>query len=237
PASKISVRPRLKNTTSTAGPAPVITGSAAQGFSTRTLRFGSAVGRNVAGRPSASEASTGGGSASQRMPLTAPSSGRIASARGGTAVCRSVGPWTGACRSVPAGAGVSASAAAPARSPPFSATPRTASRPIASAPQEGAPHVRVGEERRARVGVPVGALHEHIAHVGDLQRLAGVLFDHQDRDPRAGDLDDAVEKLVHDDGRDAGGGLIQHEKLGLGHERAAHGDLLALAARKFARGL
>jgi hypothetical protein len=38
-------------------------------------------------------------------------------------------------------------------------------------------------------------------------------------------------------GRDAGGGLVQHQHLGPGHQRAAHGDLLALAARQLARRL
>ena len=42
-------------------------------------------------------------------------------------------------------------------------------------------------------------------------------------------LDD-LEDLLHQDGGQAHGGLIQHEELGVGHEGAAHGQHLLLAA-------
>ena len=103
-----------------------------------------------------------------------------------------------------------------------------------AAPKERTADLWVGHQGSARVGKAVPALHENKALVGNLQRLAGVLFDHQDRDSCPGDLDDPVEQFVHYDRRDACSWLVKHQDLRLGHERPAHGDLLALTAGKFA---
>ncbi len=55
--------------------------------------------------------------------------------------------------------------------------------------------------------------------------------------PGARHLDDPVEQLVHHDGAYARGGLVQHQHLGLGHQRAADRHLLTLPAAEFARRL
>lgn len=76
----------------------------------------------------------------------------------------------------------------------------------------------------------VAALDEDVALIRDLECLARVLLDHQDRNAGAGNLDDPVEKLVHDDGADARRRFVEHQNLGFRHQRAVGGDLLALPA-------
>ena len=49
-------------------------------------------------------------------------------------------------------------------------------------------HLRVREQLTAGTGVGVGALIEHVAPMADLQTPAGVLLDHDDRDPGLVDL-------------------------------------------------
>ena len=55
--------------------------------------------------------------------------------------------------------------------------------------------------------------------------------------PVARNLQDAVEEIIHDHRGHAGGGLVQHEQPGLGHQRPADCHLLALAAGELAGGL
>ena len=43
-------------------------------------------------------------------------------------------------------------------------------------------------------------------------------------------LFDDSKDLIHDDGRQAHGGLIQHHELGMGHQGPGHGKHLLLAA-------
>ena len=51
------------------------------------------------------------------------------------------------------------------------------------------------------------------------------------------ELGDGRHDLLHHDRREAHGGLVEHEQLGLGHQRAAHGEHLLLAAGEGAGGL
>ena len=46
------------------------------------------------------------------------------------------------------------------------------------------------------------------------------------------ELLDDVEDLLHQNGSQAHGGLVQHQQLGVGHQGAAHGQHLLLAAGK-----
>ena len=76
----------------------------------------------------------------------------------------------------------------------------------------------------------IAALNKDIAFVSYLQRLASVLLYHQNRNARAGHLDNSVKQFIHHDRTDARGGLIQHQHLRLCHQCAAHGHLLSLPA-------
>ena len=100
--------------------------------------------------------------------------------------------------------------------------------------EEAAADLGVREEGLAEVEEAVAALDEHVTAVGDVERLAGVLLDHQDGDAGGGDLEDLVEELVHDDRRDPGGRLVEHQQRRPGHQRAADGDPPALAAGELA---
>ena len=69
------------------------------------------------------------------------------------------------------------------------------------------------------------------------QRAARVLLDHQDRHARGVHLEDLLEDGVDERGGEPGGRLVQQQDLGARHERAAHGDHLALASRHRSRRL
>ena len=64
----------------------------------------------------------------------------------------------------------------------------------------------------------------------DAQGLVGVLLHQKDRGAVGIDLLDDAEDLLDDDGRKAQGGLVEQEEPGPGHEGAAHGQHLLLAA-------
>src|SRR5690349_6603348 len=68
-----------------------------------------------------------------------------------------------------------------------------------SATQEALANLRVRQKLLPGPGESVRALDKDVALVSDLQRLAGVLLDHEDGNALARDLDDTVEELVHDD--------------------------------------
>jgi hypothetical protein len=67
--------------------------------------------------------------------------------------------------------------------------------------------------------------------VGHFQRGARVLLDQQDGHAALAQLADDAEDVAHDQRRQAQAGLVQHQQLGLAHQRAADGQHLALAAR------
>src|SRR5258705_7968095 len=76
----------------------------------------------------------------------------------------------------------------------------------------------------------VGAARELEGHVG-------VLLDHQDRGAFALDARDDLEHGLGDRGGQAEGGLVEQDEPRPGHEAAADGEHLLLAAREGARGL
>ena len=76
----------------------------------------------------------------------------------------------------------------------------------------------------------IGPLNQHIGAIRDFERLPGVLFHHQDRQPGARNLDDPVEELIHDNRADPGGRFIQHQHLGLRHQGTPDRNLLTLPA-------
>ncbi len=91
-------------------------------------------------------------------------------------------------------------------------------------------HLRVAQQLLARAGHGDDARLHDVAAVGDRQRAAGVLLDQQHRHALGVDVAHDLEDLVHHDGREAHGGLVEQQQLGLAHERARHGEHLLLAA-------
>ena len=78
---------------------------------------------------------------------------------------------------------------------------------------------------------------QNVATVCDLQSGPGVLFHQQDGGAVLVQFLDNVKDLLHQDGSQAHGGLVQHQQFGMAHKRAAHGQHLLLAARQGAGDL
>ena len=98
-------------------------------------------------------------------------------------------------------------------------------------------HRVAGHQLRAGTGERDLAGLEHIGAVGDGKRRLRVLLHEQDGRARGVQLADDVEDLLDQNGREAHGRLVEHEKLGLAHERAAHREHLLLAAGECAGDL
>lgn len=79
-------------------------------------------------------------------------------------------------------------------------------------------------------------LHD-VAVVGQGQRRLCVLFDEQDRHALGLELDDRLHDLLHHDRGEPHRRLVEHQQLGLGHQRAPHGEHLLFAAGEGARRL
>ena len=77
---------------------------------------------------------------------------------------------------------------------------------------------------------------EHDAEIGNLQRRAGVLLDHQDRDAAVAQFLQDVEGLQHHQRRQADRGLVDQHQLRIEQQAAGDFELLLLAARQ-RRGL
>ena len=94
------------------------------------------------------------------------------------------------------------------------------------------------------VGLEVGRrAFEHdaaVAHdveaAGNLQRDGEFLLDQQDRDAAPGDFVEQAAHLLDQLGGEAFGRLVDHDQVGIAHQRAAHGEHLLLAARQHAGG-
>ena len=56
---------------------------------------------------------------------------------------------------------------------------------------------------------------KHVGAVGNGERHVGVLLHQQDGGPGRVELLDDVEDLLHQDGGQAHGGLVEHEQVGL----------------------
>ncbi len=76
---------------------------------------------------------------------------------------------------------------------------------------------------------------EKIGIIAAFQRQLHILLDQQDGDARLGEIEDNMEDLLDDLRREAERGFVQHQKLRLGHQRAADGQHLLLTARHAAR--
>jgi len=89
--------------------------------------------------------------------------------------------------------------------------------------------VVVVEQGRGRVGEDDLAVLQHVAPVGDLQRVEHVLLDDQHGGAGPRDPVDHREDLRHHDRREAEGGLVGHQELGPRHHPAGDGHHLLLA--------
>ena len=65
----------------------------------------------------------------------------------------------------------------------------------------------------------------------------GILFDEQNGFSRLIDFLDDLENITHQNGRESHGRFVQQQHLRIGHERAAHGQHLLLAAGEHAAQL
>ncbi len=101
---------------------------------------------------------------------------------------------------------------------------------LAGQPQVGLDHPRVIGQFGGR------ALHgdltgfQHVGVVGHAQGRTGVLFHQQDRYALAAQVGDDPEDLPGDQWRQAQARFVEHQQLGLGHQRAAHCEHLPFAA-------
>src|SRR5579859_2785860 len=95
----------------------------------------------------------------------------------------------------------------------------------------------VGEELRRRALEHDRPILEHIGAMRDLERLADVLLDEQDRQPLPVQLPDEGEELLDRDRRQAERRLVEDQEARLGHQAAADREHLLLAAGERARAL
>ncbi len=81
------------------------------------------------------------------------------------------------------------------------------------------------------------AILQHIAAVGQLERLVRVLLHQKDGHPLLAQLLYGVEDLLDDDGSQPEGGLVQQQQTRLTHQGTADGQHLLFAAGHGARSL
>src|SRR6266571_1122332 len=128
------------------------------------------------------------------------------------------------------------------RSPVAGRSPATSFSPCLSTPALLLAEVRLADllvvQQRPRLVLehdPAGL--DHVAPVGEAERLGGVLLDEQDRRALLVDLADGVEDALDDDGGEPHRGLVQQHQLGPCHERPADREHLLLPSGERARRL
>ena len=95
----------------------------------------------------------------------------------------------------------------------------------------GGAHLGIGQQFLAGAAHRHQAVDHHIAAVGELQRVEGVLLDQEDGQPLfLVQLADGVEDLLDDQRRQPERRLVQQQQLGPRHQRAARSP--ASAARR-----
>src|ERR1700682_97767 len=102
----------------------------------------------------------------------------------------------------------------------------------ASRPQEGRLDLVVGEQFLAAALQRDLSRLEHVAAVGDAQRLIHVLLDEQHRHSLSVDLPDGDENGLHQERRQSQRRLVEKEQARVGHQPARDGQHLLLAARE-----
>ena len=101
----------------------------------------------------------------------------------------------------------------------------------------GLPHAVVVQERGAGAGERDAAVLQHVSLAGELERDRHVLLDQHAGEPVAVQVTHGLQDALHDGGRQAQRGLVEHDELGRAHQTAADGEHLLLAARQRAGGL
>ncbi|MNT88899.1 hypothetical protein D3C72_2295260 [compost metagenome] len=87
------------------------------------------------------------------------------------------------------------------------------------------------QQFRPRPGQGDGARLDHIAHVGDRQRLVGVLLDEEDGDALVAQFGHDAEDFRDQERRQAHARFVEQQQLRTAHQRARHGQHLLLSAR------
>ena len=106
-----------------------------------------------------------------------------------------------------------------------------------SAAEVGFFHLVALGELFARAAEADGAGLHHVGPVGHGEGHLRVLLHEQYRGAVLVQAADYIEYLLHKDGREAHGGLVEHQQLGAAHQRAADGEHLLFAAGERARHL
>src|SRR5215510_10529518 len=101
--------------------------------------------------------------------------------------------------------------------------------PPGSQPEIGLLEPLVGSEIARGARQDETPIFQHAGAVGKGQRAADVLLHEENGHPRAIDGGHRLEDPLHEHGRDAEGGLVQHEQTRPRHESAADGAHLLLA--------
>jgi len=95
---------------------------------------------------------------------------------------------------------------------------------------------RIALQRGRRALVRDASAHQHQAAVGDGQARLDVLLHHQHGDAAVGNGAHLPEHLPHHQRRQAGAGFVEHQYTRGHHQRARHGQHLALPARQGVAG-
>src|SRR5215212_7606212 len=102
----------------------------------------------------------------------------------------------------------------------------------------GRPDLIAGKKLLAGTRHGDTAVDHHIAAVGKLQRVEGILLDEEDGDSLgAVEFTDGGENLLHDQRREPERGLVQQQQARTCHQCACDGEHLLLAARERAAAL
>src|SRR5262245_35957252 len=118
---------------------------------------------------------------------------------------------------------------------PAASASRAAWRPDPHLPPEIEPaHTLVVADDLCRALVAVLPELQHVRVVGDLQRLGGVLLDHQDRLTEPAEALDDAEDLLEHERRQAERGLVEQDEPRLEEQRPRHLQHLLLAAGEIA---
>src|SRR6185312_8088281 len=95
--------------------------------------------------------------------------------------------------------------------------------------QVSAAHVIIVEERCARAFQRDASGLHHITVMGDLKRVVHIFTDQQDCDALSGNVSDQTKNLVHQFGRKAKCGFVEHQDLWFRHEPATDSAHLLFA--------
>src|SRR5262247_2297894 len=123
----------------------------------------------------------------------------------------------------------------PSKMPLISASSRKMSRIPTASPRSDA-QIRFAnrlalEQLGRAAGCPDTPRLEEIGPIDDVEHLLHVLLDDEHSEAAGPDLLHQLEDLLDDHRGQAGGGFVQQEKTGLGHESPADGAHLLLATR------